>query len=96
MCVCVCVCGLFVCLFLFFCFLLLFFFFVLVTVPRRFLCCSSCIGGFICGIRFVIVCSSALHLLDPKEGCASDCGISWVCFLISFKTKGFNIYDYHN
>ena len=39
---------------------------------RRFLCCSYslCVGGFVCGICFVKVCSSSLFLLLPQESCA--------------------------
>ena len=41
----------------------------------------SCVGGFIWGIYFVIICSSSLLLLTAV---LRDCGISWVSSLICF------------
>ena len=44
---------------------------------KAFLCGSTgtvpclCVGGFICGVCFVIVCFSSLLRLMPLEGCAS-------------------------
>ena len=45
----------------------------LLAVPRRFHYCSSslCVGGFISGTCYIIICSSSLLLLVPLEGFAS-------------------------
>ena len=38
----------------------------------------SCVSGFLCSFCLVIVCFSSLLHLVPREGCASDYGISWL------------------
>ena len=46
--------------------------FVLI-IPRRFFCCNSLfVCGFICGVCSVLICSSSLLLLVPREG--------WCCW----------------
>ena len=43
----------------------------LLTVPRCFFVAGlfwSCFGGFICCVSFVIVCSSSLLLIVPRDG----------------------------
>ena len=45
----------------------------LLTIPMRFLCCSSsslCVDGFICSVCFVIIFSSSFPLV-PRESCAT-------------------------
>ena len=52
----------------------------LLIVSRRLLCCNSsvCFGGFIYGVWLVIICSSSLLVLEPREGC-----FSWLWHFIS-------------
>ena len=47
---------------------------------RVFVMCSFslCICGSICGVCVVLICSSSLLLVVPREVCPSNCGSSWV------------------
>ena len=74
-------------------FFLSFFFFFFFFLPyfvfsvAGFLC--SCIGSFICGVRFVrfvIVCTSSRFLWYPGKAKLRDCGISCVSLLIFYST----------
>ena len=60
---------------------------LLLTVPRRFLCCSSslCVCGLLHRLFRPYFFSSIL-LLVPQKAVLHDCGISWVVSLIFLRT----------
>ena len=62
---------------------------VLLTVLRRFLCCSSClcVSGFICGVCVDILVPHLFFFWCLENAVLHDCGISWVSFLSIFIKK---------